>query len=153
VTEQSDAGDLQRQIDDLVRRLTQGEMEITALGVRADASDARADASDRRADEAEHRADLAEQRADEMETRSALDREMIAELQADGVVRQDHVDHLKAALASSRTIGAAIGIIMASRHVGEAEAFTVLQHVSQNSNRKLSEIAAELVRSQASLAP
>jgi AmiR/NasT family two-component response regulator len=51
------------------------------------------------------------------------------------------------ALKSSRTIGAAIGIIMASRRLGEAEAFEVLRAVSQNSNRKLRDLAADLVAS------
>jgi AmiR/NasT family two-component response regulator len=48
---------------------------------------------------------------------------MIADLQADGVLSHDHAEQMELALRSSRTIGAAIGIIMASRDVGEDEAF------------------------------
>lgn len=72
---------------------------------------------------------------------------MIAELEADGQVRREHVEHLKTALLSSRTIGAAIGMIMASRNVSEDEVFTVLRKASQHANQKISMIAADLVAS------
>jgi len=82
-----------------------------------------------------------------MEARAEVDREMIAELQVDGVVSQEHALHMEEALKSSRKIGAAIGMIMASRMVTEDEAFAILKQASQKSNRKLRELAADLVDS------
>jgi hypothetical protein len=125
--------DLQAQIDALVHQVTANRADIDALTQRADASDARADASD--------------SRADDMEARAQLDRDMISELQSDGVLGQEHQTQMEEALKSSRTIGAAIGLIMASRHVTEVEAFAVLRTASRNSNRKLRDLAAELVSS------
>ena len=58
--------------------------------------------------------------------------------------------HLREALRSSRTIGAAIGIVMVDRNVGEDEAFAVLSRASQDTNRKLSAIAHELVEQRSS---
>ena len=54
--------------------------------------------------------------------------------------------NLEEALKSSRTIGAAIGLLMGSRDLDEERAFAVLKQVSRNSNRKLRELAAELVQ-------
>jgi chromosome segregation ATPase len=123
--------DLQRQIDQLVAQVKSNRDDIQGLTERADAADLRADA--------------ARDRADDLEARSVIDRELIAELHADGVVRQEHVAELEAALASSRTIGAALGILMASRNIGQAEALTVLKETSQRTNTKLRDLAATLV--------
>jgi|tagenome__1003787_1003787.scaffolds.fasta_scaffold20622170_2 AmiR/NasT family two-component response regulator len=82
-----------------------------------------------------------------METRVEIDRDMIAELQRDGVLSREPERQLEEALKSSRTIGAAVGIIMGTRRVSEEVAFDVLKAASSNSNRKLREIAAELVAS------
>jgi AmiR/NasT family two-component response regulator len=54
---------------------------------------------------------------------------------------------MEEALKSSRTVGAAIGILMASRGLSESEAFAILRKASQDSNRKIRELAAELVAS------
>jgi hypothetical protein len=78
---------------------------------------------------------------------AAIDREMIAELHSEGLVSQKHAAELEQALMSSRTIGTAIGILMASRDIGQAEAFAVLQAASQRSNRKLRDLATDLVES------
>jgi hypothetical protein len=137
-TDPGPSADLQSQINDLVRQVTTNRSSIDALVRRADASEHRADAS-------EVRADAAETRADALEARAQVDRDMIADLQRDGVPTQQHAAQMDEALKSSRTIGAAIGIIMASRRLGEAEAFEVLRAVSQNSNRKLRDLAADLV--------
>jgi len=56
-----------------------------------------------------------------------------------------HEAQLEEALKSARVIGAAIGIIMQSRQVPEEVAFNALQTASSKSNRKLREIASELV--------
>lgn len=118
--------DLQEQIDALVRQVKDNRGDIDALQSRADAAELRADA---------------------LETQALIDRDMIAELQRDGLVSQEHAKQMEEALKSSRTIGAAIGVIMGTRQVSEEEAFKILQTASQNSNRKLRDLAAELVAS------
>jgi len=124
-------GDLQRQVDELAQRVSGNRADIDALS--------------KRADDANHRADDANHRADASEARAEVDREMIAELQADGIVSQEHAAQMEEALRSSRKIGAAIGVIMASRQLDEEQAFAVLKAASQNSNRKMRDIADELV--------
>ena len=54
-------------------------------------------------------------------------------------------DHLEQALASSRRIGAAMGILMASQRLTEQQAFDALRTVSQHSHRKLREVAEEVL--------
>ncbi|MCU7727987.1 GAF and ANTAR domain-containing protein [Actinoplanes sp. KI2] len=53
--------------------------------------------------------------------------------------------HMQAAMASRAVIEQAKGIIMGRRRCGPDEAFAVLAKVSQSSNRKLRDVAAELV--------
>ena len=144
--------DLQRQIDDLVAELAASRIEIAALIRRADASEQRADASEQRADASEQRAELAERRADEAQFRvdrieadTAIDREMIAELQADGVLSREHAADLEKALLSSRTIGAALGILMARRNIGLDDAVVVLKGTSQRTNTKMRDLALTIV--------
>ena len=129
----SDPGnsDLQRQIDELVQTVTVNRGDIDGLI--------------RRADDAQLQAEEARLRADRLEDRAALDRELIAALQAEGVLNQEHVAELQAALVSSRTIGAAIGILMASRRVGQEDALTILKETSQRTNTKLRDLAEALV--------
>ncbi len=117
---------MQAQLDALARRVSVNRADIDALEARADKSDARAD-------------DLA--------GRIEIDRDMIAELQDEGVLSREHAAQMEQALKSSRTIGAALGMIMASRNVCEDEAFTILRTASQNYNRKLRDLAHELVAS------
>ena len=125
------SGEMQHQLDELANRVTTNHGNIDALTMRADAADRRSDAADAR--------------ADEMEARARVDRDMISELQAEGVLSREHIAQLEQALKSSRTIGAAIGLIMATRQVREEEAFQILKTASQNSNRKLRDLAEELV--------
>ncbi|MFI9586705.1 ANTAR domain-containing response regulator [Streptomyces sp. NPDC052236] len=56
------------------------------------------------------------------------------------------VDQLETALRSRAVIDQASGILMHVMGCGAAEAFAVLRHISQRSNRKLAEVAAEVVR-------
>ena len=123
--------DLQRQIDELVSVVTVNRGDIDSLIERAD--------------RAQIQAEAANLRADRLEERSALDRELIAELQAEGVLDRKHVAELQAALVSSRTIGAAIGILMANRQVGQDDALTILKETSQRTNTKLRSLAETLV--------
>jgi chromosome segregation ATPase len=122
--EQDPGVDLQEQIADLLGQVEANRAAIDSLSTRADA---------------------VENRTDKIEAQVDVDRAMIAELQADGVLSQEHAEHLEQALRTSRTIGAAIGMIVASRQVSPDEAFEILKQASQHSNRKLRDIAAELV--------
>ena len=64
---------------------------------------------------------------------------------ASSVIYGHHVRHLKRALQTNRGIGVAIGVLMASHKVTEQQAFDLLRIASQNSNRKLVDIAADVV--------
>jgi len=61
-------------------------------------------------------------------------------------VETERADQLQEGLASNREIGAAIGILMASRNLTQEQAFAVLSQASQRLNRKLRDIAAGIVR-------
>jgi hypothetical protein len=58
---------------------------------------------------------------------------------------REQISGLEQAVASNRAIGMAIGILMAIRRVGQDDAFDLLRTVSQRTNRKLREIADEVV--------
>jgi AmiR/NasT family two-component response regulator len=53
--------------------------------------------------------------------------------------------HLRRALDHSRDIGAAIGVLMAMKKVTRDEAFGLLRRASQDQNRKLYELALEVL--------
>ena len=55
------------------------------------------------------------------------------------------VEHLTAALQTNRTIGVAMGVLMARLGIAQDEAFERLRLVSQATNRKLRDIADEVV--------
>lgn len=55
------------------------------------------------------------------------------------------ISGLEQVVASNRAIGMAIGILMVIRYVGQDEAFDLLRTVSQRTNRKLREIADDVV--------
>jgi len=55
------------------------------------------------------------------------------------------IEGLEAALATNRQIGAAVGIVMAQRRLTQTEAFQVLSRASQDRNRKLREVADDVV--------
>jgi hypothetical protein len=90
-------------------------------------------------------AEMAARRESAHEDRHAVDGRLIARLRAEGLWHKEHAAHLGQALRTSRKIGAAVGIVMAGFGVGELEAFDILSRVSQDTNRKLSEIAHEVV--------
>ncbi len=54
-------------------------------------------------------------------------------------------DQLLEGLATRAIIDQALGIVMAQRQIGSAAAFGILREASQNGNRKISVIAAELI--------
>lgn len=70
---------------------------------------------------------------------------MIGELQAEGLISSAQAANLEVALQSARTIGAAIGIVMASCHLSDIAAFEVLTKESMDTNRKLRLVAEETV--------
>ncbi len=54
-------------------------------------------------------------------------------------------NQLREALATRAVIDQALGILMYSRKISSSQAFEVLRHVSQTTNRKVSAIAADIV--------
>ena len=58
--------------------------------------------------------------------------------------RNDTANHLTRALESNREIGVAMGILMANGKLTSQQAFDQLRTASQNLNRKLHAIAAEV---------
>jgi GAF domain-containing protein len=54
-------------------------------------------------------------------------------------------DELREALATRAVIDQALGILMVTRRITSHDAFEVLRHASQTTNRKVSVIAAELI--------
>jgi len=61
------------------------------------------------------------------------------------MLANDRVRNLQRALASNRQIGVAIGVLMHEHRLTQAQAFDVLRAASQDSNRKLADIAIEVV--------
>ena len=55
---------------------------------------------------------------------------------------------MQQALESRKTIDMALGIIIATHHCSPEDAFAVLSRTSQNHNRKLRELAKELVEAE-----
>lgn len=74
-----------------------------------------------------------------------IDRQMIAQLEADGVLDQAKIANMEAALATCRRIGIALGIIMAGQKITEQQAFDLLRVASQHTHRKLREVADDVV--------
>jgi AmiR/NasT family two-component response regulator len=65
-----------------------------------------------------------------------------------GVVLDDaesRAEDLQRALTSNRLIGTALGILMSSARITQDEAFARLRAASQTSNRKLRDVADEVV--------
>ena len=56
------------------------------------------------------------------------------------------VTQLTVARDSNRRIGMAMGIIMSQRQVDEPSAFDALRRISQNTNRKLRDVAEDVIR-------
>jgi hypothetical protein len=67
-----------------------------------------------------------------------------AALAAEAHLRAHDVGNLTAALATSRQIGTAVGIVMARHRVSSDEAFALLRKASMDLNRKVHDIASEV---------
>ena len=63
------------------------------------------------------------------------------------VDRGDDVASLRSGLASNREIGKAIGLLMATENISSDEAFDLLRRTSQQMNRKVADLARDLVES------
>jgi GAF domain-containing protein len=57
----------------------------------------------------------------------------------------EHSEHLEEALRSNREIGMAMGVLMGRGNITQDEAFSLLRGASKRLNRKLREIAADVV--------
>jgi len=68
-------------------------------------------------------------------------------LQQELAEEREHAANLEQALASNREIGMALGFVMASQGCDAQTAFERLRSISQRTNVKLRDIAAEVVRS------
>jgi hypothetical protein len=61
------------------------------------------------------------------------------------VAQREQVDQLRQAVTSNRMLGTAIGLLMGSRRISEAEAFDLLRALSQDTDRTMRETAADVV--------
>jgi ANTAR domain len=70
-----------------------------------------------------------------------LDHSLIEKLQASGDIERLEVENLRFALATCRRIGVAIGVIMTTEKVSQAVALDALTVSSEETNRKLRDVA------------
>ena len=87
-----------------------------------------------------HAADLSAARCRERRQTEAIDR-----MGRDLAAAREEAAQLTSALASNRQIGIATGIVVASEKVTTEQAFTRLTEISQKSNRKLRDVADDVV--------
>jgi hypothetical protein len=80
-----------------------------------------------------------------LRVQGGIDRQLIAELQAQAVLDRSEIANLEIALSTARRIGAALGIIMAAYKVTEEQAFATLRIASQQTNRKLRDLADDVL--------
>ena len=130
--------ELTRQLENIQAQLTTNRGDIDSLLDASSRASERADALDARVEEDSSR-------LRDVEARSALDHELIVELRTEGLLKDVEVEQMRAALGTSRRIGAAIGIVMAARRVTEDGAFAILRQASQDTNRKLRAPADDIV--------
>ena len=142
---QARIADLQAQLERLSHPVEEHGGAGNADGDRLAALEVRADRADTRSDTWERRSSADRDRIWALEGRANVDAVLIAELQADGLIRDKRTGDLEMALHTSRTIGAAIGILMARHNVTEPDAFQLLRKASMDGNRKLRVIAEDVV--------
>ena len=70
----------------------------------------------------------------------------LADHAAETAPPSEEVDQLRAALVTNRRISMAMGILMRDRNVDEDQAFAYLRRVSQDSNRKLRDVAEDVIK-------
>jgi hypothetical protein len=64
---------------------------------------------------------------------------------AAAAISGDRAEHLERALRTNREIGAAMGVLMAQHKLTQDQAFNLLRIASQNTNRKLHEVALDVI--------
>jgi hypothetical protein len=69
-----------------------------------------------------------------------------ATVATDAVAQGEDAASLRRGLASSRAIGKAIGMLMVLNDVSDEDAFGLLRRISQETNVKLADVAADIVR-------
>lgn len=84
-------------------------------------------------------------RVEALEKQAELDRQLIEHLQFDATDARSRIAHLEKALETSRRIGAAIGILMATHRITDETAFQLLQRASQKRNQKLRDLAEDVL--------
>ena len=132
-----DAADSER-LEELSRDIEANTADIEALQGRADDQGRRVSAGEARGVEHHDRIGRLEERAD-------MDAILIAALQAEGTLNKEQAANLEEALRSSRSIGTAIGVVLANRMLSDVDAFELLRKTSMDRNRKLRDIAEEIV--------
>lgn len=70
----------------------------------------------------------------------------LAAIAIDTGLTRNLAENLQVALGSSRTIGTAMGVLVERHRLTPEQAFEVLRSTSQNTNRKLADVASELAR-------
>lgn len=138
--DEPDHDDMQRRIDKLEDQADENRETIRGLREQADLdSDS---ISDLRA-----QADADHETIRVLEEQGEVNRAIIAHLEAEGVLDRDKIANLEAALVTARRIGAAMGVLMNSQKVTNAQAFDLLREASQRSHRKLRDVAEEVLLS------
>jgi AmiR/NasT family two-component response regulator len=86
-------------------------------------------------------------RIGDLERQSELDQQLVQQLEAEGVIDRTRIVGLESALQTCRRIGAAMGILMVTQMMTEEQAFEALRLASQQSQRRLRDLADDVVRS------
>lgn len=83
-----------------------------------------------------------------LDTGSGTDLDAVLEtlLAFEASAHRQEVDQLRKALVTNRRIGMAMGVLMGVRHVDEDQAWELLRKASRDSNRKLRDVADDVVR-------
>lgn len=82
-------------------------------------------------------------------TAAVLDHQQVDDLKQVRAANLDELDQLKAALDTCRLIGAAVGMLMERYDMTRERAFLFLTRMSQDTNRKVRDLAAEIAQGQA----
>ena len=144
-TELPDLDELARRVDQLSAELALARADIVTLLKSSGQADLCLEASEVEAGRSRGQADVDRERIKVLEDRADIDRELLLEIRREGVLLEGENRSLHEALRTARSIGAAVGIVMALRRVREVEAFGLLRLASQSHNRTLSLIAEEIV--------
>lgn len=83
---------------------------------------------------------------EDLEHQVDLDHQIIADLEADGLIDRTKIANLEMALATCRRIGSAIGVLMALHQLTERQAFGELTAASNQQHRKLRDVADDVVQ-------